>query len=58
MTPEIFTTQPLRPRDQLEAWRGWYEPVLDVLAAQPTGDGFPAKTQIWTPAKKQSAKGS
>lgn len=47
MTPEIFTTQLLRPGDQLEAWREWYQPVLDIVATQPTGDGFPARTQIW-----------
>jgi AraC-like DNA-binding protein len=47
MIPETFTTQALRQGDQLEAWREWYQPVLDVVATQPTGDGFPAKTQIW-----------
>jgi len=47
MTPETFTTQAVRPREQLEAWREWYQPVLEVMSKQPTGDGFPARTQIW-----------
>ena len=48
MTPDTFATQPVRPRDQLEAWREWYQPVLDILSKHPTGDEFPAEIHIWT----------
>jgi hypothetical protein len=47
MTPDTFATQPLPPRDQLEAWREWFEPVLDVLARNATGDGFTAEMRMW-----------
>jgi AraC-like DNA-binding protein len=47
MTPEIFTTQTFYPRDQLEAWREWYQPVLDILPQHSIGDEFPAKIDIW-----------
>ena len=47
MTPETFATQPLRMRDQLEAWREWYQPVLDILPKQATGDAFAAEIHIW-----------
>ena len=48
MTPDTFATQPVRPRDQLEVWREWYQPVLDILPKHPTGDEFPAEIHIWT----------
>ncbi len=48
MTPNIFATEILRPRDQLEAWREWYQPVLGILPRHPTGDEFPAEIHIWT----------
>jgi AraC-like DNA-binding protein len=47
MTPETFATQPLRMRDQLEAWREWYHPVLDILPKQATDDAFPAEIHMW-----------
>ncbi len=47
MTPDIFATQSLRPRDQLEAWRQWYQPVLDILPQHLTGDEFPANIHVW-----------
>jgi AraC-like DNA-binding protein len=47
MTPDTFATQPLPPRDQLEAWREWFEPVLDVLPKHATGDEFTAETHMW-----------
>jgi AraC-like DNA-binding protein len=40
-------TLSLHPRDQLEAWREWYQPLFDVIPKQPTGDGFPAETHLW-----------
>jgi AraC-like DNA-binding protein len=47
MTPGTFTTEPLRPRDQFDAWREWYYPVLDVIAKYPADGGFPAEVQLW-----------
>ena len=47
MIPDRFATRPLRARDQLEAWREWYQPVLDVVCEQPTGHGFSAEIQLW-----------
>ena len=47
MIPDSFATHSLRPRDQFEAWREWFEPVLDVLPKHPTGDEFPAEMHMW-----------
>jgi hypothetical protein len=47
MRPEIFATQSLSPRDQFEAWREWYHPVLEVLPKQATDDEFPAEEHMW-----------
>jgi hypothetical protein len=47
MTPKTFTTQPLHQRDQLEAWREWYQPVLDILPKHASGDEFPAEIHLW-----------
>src|SRR6516162_7754900 len=47
MTPDIFATQPLRPRDQFEAWREWYWPVFDVVPKHAPGGEFPAETRLW-----------
>ena len=47
MTPDNFSTHPLSPRDQLEAWREWFEPVLDVLPKYVTGDEFTAEIHLW-----------
>jgi AraC-like DNA-binding protein len=47
MKPNIFSTRDLRPRDQLEAWREWYEPVFDVVSKQSIGDEFPADIHLW-----------
>jgi hypothetical protein len=47
MTPHTFATQSLGPRDQLEAWREWYETVFDLIPQHQTGDEFPAEIHIW-----------
>lgn len=47
MVPNSFATQSLRPRDQFEAWREWYQPILDILPKQSTGTEFPAETHMW-----------
>ena len=40
MTPETFSTQPLRSLDQFEAWREWHQPVLDFVPQRSTRYGF------------------
>jgi AraC-like DNA-binding protein len=47
MVPNSFATQSLRPRDQFEAWREWYQPVFDVISKQSTADEFPAEIDLW-----------
>ena len=47
MTPDTFATQPLRPRDQLEAWQEWYSPVFDVVPKNQLSDEFPAEIHLW-----------
>ena len=47
MTPDTFATESLQPRDQLGAWREWFEPVLDVLPKHAPGDEFTAEMHLW-----------
>jgi AraC-like DNA-binding protein len=47
MTPDTFTTQTFRPRDQAEAWQEWFQPVLDVVPTNPNGYTFPAEIHLW-----------
>jgi AraC-like DNA-binding protein len=47
MTPNSFATHLFRPRDQFEAWRAWYEPVLDVVPWHLPGDEFLAEIHVW-----------
>jgi AraC-like DNA-binding protein len=45
--PVSFSTSGLRGQDRLDAWRSFYDPVLDVVTNRPPGE-FGAKTQLWT----------
>jgi AraC-like DNA-binding protein len=47
MMPVSFSTSGLRRQDRFDAWRSFYQPVLDVVTNQPAG-GFDAKTHLWT----------
>jgi AraC-like DNA-binding protein len=47
MTLVSFSTSGLRRQDRLDAWRSFYQPVLDVVINQSAG-GFDAKTHLWT----------
>jgi hypothetical protein len=47
MTPDTFTTHPLRPQDQFEAWREWYGSVFDVLPKSRLHYEFPAEVRLW-----------
>jgi hypothetical protein len=46
MTPDSFTTHPLHPSDQFDAWREWYQPVFDVVPKDVRGERFPAETHL------------
>ncbi|HME24526.1 MAG TPA: helix-turn-helix domain-containing protein [Acetobacteraceae bacterium] len=47
MTPEVFSTQPLAPRDRPDAWHEWFRPVLDVTPLPYVGDEFLAENRVW-----------
>jgi AraC-like DNA-binding protein len=47
MTPDTFSTRPLRPQDQLEAWREWYSSVFEVIAKEQMGERFPGEIRLW-----------
>ena len=47
MNPDIFATQALCSREQLEAWREWYSSVFEVVPKDPTADGFSGETRLW-----------
>jgi AraC-like DNA-binding protein len=47
MTPDTFATRSVRTQDQLDAWREWFEPVLNVLPKHEPGDEFTAEMQMW-----------
>jgi len=47
MTPETFTTLPLRRQDQHEAWREHFRPVFDVIPVDSGTGGFPASNITW-----------
>ena len=47
MTPERFATHSLPAPDQLEAWRGWFRSVFNVMPRQSLDEGFPAEAQFW-----------
>jgi AraC-like DNA-binding protein len=47
MNPVRFSTEGLPPRDQFDAWRGWFDGVFEVEAEDPAA-GFAATSAIWT----------
>ena len=47
MTPDTFTTQSLRPQDQLEAWREWYSTVFEVIPKDQMDDQFSGEIRLW-----------
>ena len=47
MTLVSFSTSGFRGQDRLDAWRSFYQPVLDVVINQPA-DGFDAQIHLWT----------
>ena len=47
ITPETFTTRPLRLLDQHEAWRQWFRPIFDVTHRASIAGGFAAENTVW-----------
>jgi AraC-like DNA-binding protein len=47
MTPEVFATDSLRPRDQQEAWREWFQPMLEVTPRCQREGSFRARNAVW-----------
>ena len=47
MTPQVFSTQSLAPRDRHEAWHEWFRPVLDVVAVDQSYSEFVAENSAW-----------
>jgi len=48
MTPSVFSTRGLPPREQFDAWRAWHASVVDMAPLQ--GDpaqGFAAESRLW-----------
>src|SRR5262245_50409611 len=48
MLADTFATNSLPKHRQLEAWRGWYDTVFDVMPSPANDDGFPATNATWT----------
>jgi len=42
----IFTTQNLKPSDQLESWQEWFFPAFDITPLEP-GYPFEAQNSLW-----------
>src|SRR5271169_1023389 len=47
MTPEVFSTQSLAPKDRPDAWHEWFRPVLDVTPLPYATDEFLAENRVW-----------
>lgn len=46
MQPIVFSTAGIDPAKQLDAWRGWFDPVFEAEAADPE-QGFLASSETW-----------
>ena len=47
MQPERFSTRSMPAAHQLDAWRGWFQAVFDVLPGQSATPGFGAESVVW-----------
>lgn len=47
MIPVRFSTREYAPRDQLDAWIGWFDSVFDV-AIDDQANGFEAESTVWS----------
>jgi AraC-like DNA-binding protein len=48
MISQTFSTQALPVFEQLDAWRRWLGPIIEVESLRPSQDGFPATNWNWT----------
>jgi len=48
MIPTTFTTQSVRPLDQLQSWQEWFSPVFEVSPIEQAGDEFHAQNVVWS----------
>ena len=46
MKPFTFTTQELKPSDQLESWREWFFPAFEITPLEPRYS-FEARNSLW-----------
>jgi AraC-like DNA-binding protein len=46
LKPQRFATHSLAPSHQLDAWRGWFDSVFDVMPLQSAKTGFRAESEI------------
>lgn len=46
MQPTAFSTAGIAPAKQLDAWRGWFDPVFEAEVADPE-QGFLASSETW-----------
>jgi AraC-like DNA-binding protein len=47
MEADIFNTKSVPPRNQYDAWRQRFYPILDITPSQSVHDGFRADNQVW-----------
>ena len=47
MDPCTFSTEANHPREQRDAWSGWFQPVFDVIANDDDKPGFNGLYKIW-----------
>ena len=48
MIPINFTTQTMRPLDQLQSWQEWFSPMFDISPIAQVGDEFFARNKVWS----------
>jgi AraC-like DNA-binding protein len=48
MIATTFTTQSLRPLDQVQSWQEWFSPVFEISPIEPAGDEFHAQNTVWS----------
>ncbi len=47
MKSSTFTTQNLKPSDQLQSWQEWFFPAFDITPLVPADDPFEAQNSLW-----------
>jgi AraC-like DNA-binding protein len=47
MAVREFSTEGFAPRDQFDAWREWFSPILEISTASRRPERFPATNKVW-----------